>query len=347
MAVSRSVPMLWLSTMASCPWLYASWKTSSSSGDSLAQLRLQRARHEERRAQVGQPIADGVELVDLAEALHQQLLHAGVDLAGQRALVERGEVEGAVAPREDAEDALEGRHLVEVVDRGEDDDALAQVDLAHVVVGADDERAALLRRAEELEQVGQGDLVDGAGHGARLRGAARRSASRRGGASARWDRAATTLRMLVPMRTRSPSFSEARLIFSPLTKVPLVEPRSSMTICRPVHRDARVLARDHVLDEDHVEVARAADDDLAWRAERELAALVLAGDEAQARAGARSSGLGSGAFHRRAVFNHAREDPSGSTGVGGSTPGRRYGEGGGRPLRGATGLRERSAAVPC
>ncbi len=36
--------------------------------------------------------------------------------------------------------------------------------------------------------------------------------------------------MLVPMRTRSPSFSRARLIFSPLTNVPLVEPRSSIQI---------------------------------------------------------------------------------------------------------------------
>ena len=41
---------------------------------------------------------------------------------------------------------------------------------------------------------------------------------------------ATTLRMLVPMSTRSPSFREARAIFSPLTKVPLVEPRSSIMI---------------------------------------------------------------------------------------------------------------------
>ncbi len=41
---------------------------------------------------------------------------------------------------------------------------------------------------------------------------------------------ATTLRMLVPMRTRSPSFNAAWAIFSPLTKVPLVEPRSSMVI---------------------------------------------------------------------------------------------------------------------
>ena len=35
------------------------------------------------------------------------------------------------------------------------------------------------------------------------------------------------------MRTRSPSFRRARLIFSPLTNVPLVEPRSSIQICSP------------------------------------------------------------------------------------------------------------------
>ncbi len=38
----------------------------------------------------------------------------------------------------------------------------------------------------------------------------------------------TSFRMEVPMRMRSPSFRRACLIFSPLTKVPLVEPKSSM-----------------------------------------------------------------------------------------------------------------------
>ncbi len=40
----------------------------------------------------------------------------------------------------------------------------------------------------------------------------------------------TSLRIEVPIRMRSPSFSRACLIFSPLTKVPLVEPRSSIVI---------------------------------------------------------------------------------------------------------------------
>ena len=37
---------------------------------------------------------------------------------------------------------------------------------------------------------------------------------------------ATTLMMLVPIRMRSPSASLVRVIFSPLTKLPFVEPRS-------------------------------------------------------------------------------------------------------------------------
>ena len=41
---------------------------------------------------------------------------------------------------------------------------------------------------------------------------------------------ATSLRMLVPIRMRSPSFSSARRTFSPFTNVPLVEPRSAMVI---------------------------------------------------------------------------------------------------------------------
>jgi hypothetical protein len=40
----------------------------------------------------------------------------------------------------------------------------------------------------------------------------------------------TSFRMEVPIRIRSPSFSRACLIFSPLTKVPFVDPRSSMVI---------------------------------------------------------------------------------------------------------------------
>ena len=93
------------------------------------------------------------------------------------------------------------------------DDALAQVDLADVVVGADDEHAALLRRAEELEQVGQRDLLD------RSRSSCASGAPRPAPASRarRWRRApsgvdaAITLRMLVPMRTRSPSFRRGAL----------------------------------------------------------------------------------------------------------------------------------------
>ncbi len=107
------------------------------------------------------------------------------------------------------------------------------------------------------------------------------SSSRFASSPSRGASPAMTLRMLVPMRTRSPSFRRARLIFSPLTKVPLVEPEVLDPDLVALHRDARVLARDHVLDEDHVEIARAADEDLLVRDDGELAALVLAADEAQ------------------------------------------------------------------
>ena len=44
---------------------------------------------------------------------------------------------------------------------------------------------------------------------------------------------ATTLMMLVPIRMRSPSASFVRVIFSPLTKLPFVEPRSSKKMSPP------------------------------------------------------------------------------------------------------------------
>jgi hypothetical protein len=48
-----------------------------------------------------------------------------------------------------------------------------------------------------------------------------------------------------------------------------------------VGQDLRVLARDHVLDQDHVQVGGTSDDDLPVGAQGELAALVLARDEAE------------------------------------------------------------------
>ena len=78
---------------------------------------------------------------------------------------------------------------------------------------------------------------------------------------------------------RSPSLRRACLTFSPLTKVPLVRAQVLDGDLAAGDGDLRVLARDHVLDEHHVQLARAADDDLLVRLQRELAALVLAGDE--------------------------------------------------------------------
>ena len=60
---------------------------------------------------------------------------------------------------------------------------------------------------------------------------------------------------------------------------------SWMTISSSVGGDLRVPARDHVLDQHHVEVAGPADDDLPIHPKRELAALVLARDEAKRELG--------------------------------------------------------------
>src|SRR5262249_32850696 len=48
-----------------------------------------------------------------------------------------------------------------------------------------------------------------------------------------------------------------------------------------LHRDAGVFAAHHVLDEPHVEVAGAADEDLLLRGDGEFPALILPTDEAQ------------------------------------------------------------------
>ena len=200
-----------------------------------------------------------------------------------------------------------GGKLVEIVDRRVVDDALPQEDPADVVFGADDEHAALLRGGEELEKVGQRDLVDGAAHRARRRGAALRgddlevgSRGLGGGAvlgddleDAGADEDAVALFQLraldllaVDERAvgRAEIFDDNCFIFV---------------------SDPRVLARDHVLDEDHVEIARATDDDLLVGDHRELAALVFAGDESQRKRPPLAGGL-RGRLGRRVM--HVDED---------------------------------------
>ena len=75
-----------------------------------------------------------------------------------------------------------------------------------------------------------------------------------------------------------------------------------MVICASVQAMRRVAPRDHVLDEHHVEVAGAPDDDFLVIPERKLASLVLPGDEPDSElASARSwSYLGSLVVHRGA-----------------------------------------------
>ena len=169
-----------------------------------------------------------------------------VDLARRAARSSGGSRSNVpVGPGEHAEDALQRRDVVEVVDRRVVDDALAQVDLADVV-------APCGRRARRSSSTCRRAGADRAAAPPRsspsscaparcAAGGTFSSAAFGGGAAAR--RSTTTLRMLVPMRTRSPSFSVARLIFSPLTKVPFVEPRSSIEICVRCTRSARAGAR--------------------------------------------------------------------------------------------------------
>src|SRR5262249_56938901 len=94
------------------------------------------------------------------------------------AIVGRLELEAAFGPGEEPIDRLLRPHREVLVERGVVDLALAEVDLADAVVRADGEDAALLRRREELEQIGERDLLDRAGH--RAAGGAR-LAARRGG----------------------------------------------------------------------------------------------------------------------------------------------------------------------
>ena len=65
-----------------------------------------------------------------------------------------------------------GAEQIGVVDRREHDAAALEKDLAGVGVGLDHEHAGLARRAEELQQIRQRNLVDRARHAAHLIGAA-------------------------------------------------------------------------------------------------------------------------------------------------------------------------------
>ena len=163
------------------------------------------------------------------------------------------QLEVAHLPGDDPVEALLRPEVVVVVDDRVVDAALAQVDAA-LVLAVHHQHAVLLRGVEELQQVRERDLLDLPRHRRGLGGAC--AACDRGGLlqlllapavvrqlGRRPRPAATSLRMEVPMRMRSPSFRRACFTFSPLTKVPLVLPRSSMVILPGRDGDLRVLAR--------------------------------------------------------------------------------------------------------
>src|SRR5262249_16908490 len=72
-------------------------------------------------------------------------------------------------------------------------------------------------------------------------------------------------------------------------------------------RDPRALARDHLFDEHHVELARATDHDLLPFSERILSTLVLARDETERVPGL---ALGIGGAGLRVTGNHVEPGPS-------------------------------------
>jgi hypothetical protein len=81
----------------------------------------------------------------LTEAFHQNLRHAEVDLVREGAGLDRVEVERALHPREQPENRFERGDVCPLVDDRVDRLALAQVNAAHAIFPADDQRAGLLR----------------------------------------------------------------------------------------------------------------------------------------------------------------------------------------------------------
>ena len=141
---------------------------------------------------------------------------------------------------------------------------------------------------QELEQVGERDLLDDPRHratrgllaaGARLEAAARLGLRLLAGVGCRIDRdhlddggADQDPIALLQSRARDLLAVDERAVGGP----EVLDEHISVG-----GGDLRVLARNHVLHQDHVEITRPPDDDFAVHPQRELTALVLAGDEPQ------------------------------------------------------------------
>ena len=142
--------------------------------------------------------------------------------------------------------------------------------LADAPVGAHDQHAGLAAGRQQLQQIGQRDLLDAARHrlgrpAAGWRSPAsceRASFSVSAGAplAAPWR---TSLMIDVPIRMRSPSLisDRANLLAVDEGAVGRAEVLDGDALV--VGDDLGVLARDHVLDQHHVQLGRAPDDDLA------------------------------------------------------------------------------------
>ena len=88
------------------------------------------------RAELGELLAQRIQLIELTHALHQDLLDRDLDRMRELARFGGVEIEAPLLPSEHAEDALDGRKLIEIVDRGVVDDPLVQEDPPDVVFGA-------------------------------------------------------------------------------------------------------------------------------------------------------------------------------------------------------------------
>ena len=194
------------------------------------------------------------------------------------------QIKGALVPDEHSVEGLLRRHRFVAVDDCELDHAFFEVDRADVGLGRNLQDARLLRSGEELKQVGERHLGDGARHGA----------------SRRWARArigCIHLGLGVLDRGRpigGHDLDDARADQDAVTLAEL-GPRDLLAVDEAPVRRTEVLQEDiaafdgnlrvapghHVLDQDHVQLARAPDDDLAEIRKRKLPSLVLPRDETQ------------------------------------------------------------------
>jgi hypothetical protein len=157
------------------------------------------------------------------------------------------------------------------------------VDTPNLAFARDHQSATLARRSEKLQQIRQGDLLERAGHARVATGSARRAVVNRCHWLAERHRAVGG-DYLENVAANEDAITLLKLSMGDAFAVDEGPVRRAQVV--DVYRatdelDACVSPRHHFFHEHHVEVARATDDDLSLLFQRELAPLVLAGDEAE------------------------------------------------------------------